>query len=148
MAYTTHYTDPQIPVGAQNPAKYGGKVGENYQHYGDLEDRGWIYDPSTDTYSRSADSQKEQLKKLGLYKKPPSLLDQIAPLAAATGGVTLAKTLASDPGSILSGLGNLFGLGGLGGGSAASSLPGYDLASDGLGSLFGLGGEEAVAGAA
>lgn len=94
-------------------------VGDNYIKLG--EQPGYIYHPYTDKYYVDPKAVENQYKKQGHIKGDPSLMQQIAPLAAATGGVALAKTVGTGlPGYIKEGIAGAKGLFGIGSSAPAA----------------------------
>lgn len=89
MAY---YYDPT--PGPQQGGKYPVAVGPNYQKYG--EQKGYIYDPYTDTYRPDPRAQQQVLEAQGLGpEKPQGLASVLLPTAAIIGGAELAKEVGS-----------------------------------------------------
>lgn len=100
--------------GQQNPGKYGNQVGPNYQKYG--EQPGRIYYPPTDTYYMDPKYAKEYGQQQGYIeedKKPPGLVETLAPVAGVLGAAELGKAAGK-------GLPGLFSLGGGGAGSTGT----------------------------
>lgn len=90
---------PEAP-GPQDPAKYGVRTGPNYAKWG--EQRGFLYDPYTDTYKKDPRVEEERLRKEGLIKdppKPPGLFETIAPVAGVLGAGALASEIGKNIGS-------------------------------------------------
>lgn len=85
------------PSGVFQPNKYPVSPGSKYQYYG--EQQGWIYDPYTDTYNRDPNAAKDYYQQTGLADpdpKPPSLGQQLLPVAATAGALYGGKELASS----------------------------------------------------
>lgn len=95
--------------GQRNPEKYP-IVGANYNKYG--EQQGYVYNPWTDLYDPDPRAQQQYYESAGLIepeKKPPGMLETLAPLAAGAGALGVAQGFAKDPKGFISGIGGLFG---------------------------------------
>lgn len=118
------YIPPKPPPGPQQPQKYPMPVGPLYRELG--EQPGYIYNPYTDKYTPNPKTQQEILEAQGLGpEKPPSLMDQLLPVAVLTAGGAAAYGIGSDPGAFIEGLGSagesVGGFFGLGGGPATQA---------------------------
>lgn len=106
MAQQRYQYYPEAP-GPQDPSKYGVRTGPNYAKWG--EQKGFLYDPYTDTYKKDPRVEEARLRAEGLIQdppKPPGLLGTIAPIAGVLGAGALATEIGKGVGS-----GGLFGLG-------------------------------------
>lgn len=92
------------PPGPQAPQRYG-SVGPNYRQYGEQTQNGFYYDPGTDSYKIDPTARKKQLQDQGVLPKDPSLIEQVAPLAAGAAAVGIGSGLAKNPGEFLGGIG-------------------------------------------
>ena len=85
------------PPGPKTPERYPKAPGPNYQKYG--EQPGKIYDPYADKYfdpSPNSPERLEYLRTIGQLppeEKPPTLMDQLLPLAATAGTIYGAKAI-------------------------------------------------------